>query len=91
LTPLNEDIPERGFKDVEFILNLPNRLIVELIWPNIIKGEEKNSQVPIKEALKMRFLSIFWLTIDVILDMHCSYILKRSAAQRAAAPGRFRY
>ena len=94
LTPLNEAIPERGFEDAEFIPNLPNRLVVELIWPKIIEGEEEDSKEPIKEALKMRFLSKFWLKFvdhsDVMLNQHCKFILKRTASERAIAPGRFR-
>jgi hypothetical protein len=95
LTPLNEAIPERGFEDAEFIPNLPNRLVVELIWQKIIKGKDKNSQEPIKEALKMRFMSKFWLKFvdhsDVMLNQHCKFILKRTVAERAAAPSRFRH
>jgi hypothetical protein len=56
LTPLNEAIPERGFEDAEFISNLPNRLVVELIWPKIIKGEDKNSQGGVEDALCIKIL-----------------------------------
>jgi hypothetical protein len=91
LTPLNEVIPERGFQDAEFIPNLPNQLVLELIWPKICKNAKQNCQSPFKEALKMRSLSKFWLTFvdqsDAMLDLHCSCILKRSFAQRAAASG----
>ena len=94
LIPLNEAIPERGFEDAEFIPNLPNRLVVELIWPKIIKDKDKNSKEPIKEALKMRFVSKFWLRFvdhsDVMLDQNCKFILKCTVAERAAAPGWFR-
>jgi hypothetical protein len=43
----------------------------------------------------MRFVSKFWLKFvdhsDVMLDLHCKFILKRIIAKRAAAPSRFRH
>jgi hypothetical protein len=39
LKTLNEAIPERGFEDAEFIPNLPNRFVVEFIWPKICKAK----------------------------------------------------
>jgi hypothetical protein len=93
--PLNEAIPERGFEDAEFLPNLPNQLFVEYIWPKICKPEEDNKQSHFWQALTMRNLSKFWCTFveqtDVIVDMHCSFILKKTAVEKAAASGRFRH
>jgi hypothetical protein len=95
LKPLNEAIPERGFQDAEFIPGLPNRLVADLIWPKICKNQDEGRDWNFREALKMRSVSKFWVTFidqtDVVLDMHCSFILKKSTAERAAAPGRFRH
>jgi hypothetical protein len=95
LKPLNKAISEQGFKDAEFFPNLPHRLVVELIWPKINKVEERNCQTHIWETLKMCFVSKFWLTFvdqcNVILDLHCSFILKQTTAEKVAAPGWFKH
>ena len=93
--PLNEAIPERGFEGVEFIPNLPNQMVVELIWPRISKIEEGNTESHFRQALTMRCLSKFWCTFvdqtDVIVNIHCSFILKKIDAEKVAAPGHFRH
>jgi hypothetical protein len=92
--PLNEAIPERRFEDSKFIPNLPNWLVLEFIWPKNFKEEKRNSQSHFQQALTMRCLSKFWCTFvdqtNVIVDMHCSFILKKTIAEKAAAPGHFR-
>jgi hypothetical protein len=92
--PLNEAIPERRFEDSKFIPNLPNRLVLEFIWPKNFKEEKRNSQSRFQQVLTMRCLSKFWCTFvdqtNVIVDMHYSFILKKTIAEKAAAPGHFR-
>jgi hypothetical protein len=65
------------------------------IWPRLFKNDKENSQMLFRQTLKMRSLSKFWLTFvdqsDVMLDLHCSVIMKRMAPERATALGSFKH
>jgi hypothetical protein len=80
LKTLNEAILESGFEDAKFIPNMPNCLVVELIWSKICKDQKEDCQLYFWEALKMRSISKFWLTFvdqtDIVLDLYYSFILK---------------
>jgi hypothetical protein len=95
LKRLTEAIPTRRFEDAEFIPNLPNIVVSELIWPKICKPNEEDPKGHFRQALKMRSVSKFWLAFvdqtDAVLNLHCLFILKKTIAKRAAAPGRFRH
>jgi hypothetical protein len=82
--PLNEAIPERGFEDSEFIPNLPNRLVVEFIWPKIFKEEKRNSQL-----IHMPGLELFEFTTTSSASQlinHCNVRQKGESGGRIVCP-----
>jgi hypothetical protein len=85
-------IPEGPFSGQQLLSNIPVEIVAAEIWPRIRKEEDSNRLIEVKNMLKMRLVSKFWLAfVDMSEFMHEQHIYllnKRGWDSFLAAPGR---